>query len=212
MLAAYPLFERPWYLAHVPELDAIARRLLQADVRTPHDGDEAGMRAAVATVLREGQGGAELLFIKRAERASDPWSGHMAFPGGRRQATDKALLDTAMRETREEVGLDLASHGRAIARLPDVMPYSRMPHPITVTAFVFTLDANPAPLTLNDEVAEAIWAPFDAILANEHATRFYWQRDGINLDLPALRLEDGDGPVVWGLTYRMIELLREALT
>jgi 8-oxo-dGTP pyrophosphatase MutT (NUDIX family) len=117
-----------------------------------------------------------------------------------------------MRETREEVGLDLASHGRAIARLPDVMPYSRMPHPITVTAFVFTLDANPAPLTLNDEVAEAIWAPFDAILANEHATRFYWQRDGINLDLPALRLEDGDGPVVWGLTYRMIELLREALT
>jgi 8-oxo-dGTP pyrophosphatase MutT (NUDIX family) len=212
MLAAYPLFERPWYLAHVPELDAIARRLLQADVRTPHDGDEAGMRAAVATVLREGQRGAELLFIKRAERASDPWSGHMAFPGGRRQATDKALLDTAMRETREEVGLDLASHGRAIARLPDVMPYSRMPHPITVTAFVFTLDANPAPLTLNDEVAEAIWAPFDAILANEHATRFYWQRDGINLDLPALRLEDGDGPVVWGLTYRMIELLREALT
>ncbi len=194
-------------MADVPELGAIARRLMQANVQVPHDDDGGGLRAAVAAVLREGRGGAEVLLIKRAEREGDPWSGHMAFPGGRRHAADESLLDTAVRETLEEVGLDLAAHGRVIARLPDVMPYSRMPHPITVTAFVFTLE-RPAVLTLNEEVAEAIWAPLDPILANEPKTRFRFQRDGVDLDLPSLEI---DGRVVWGLTYRMLELLREAL-
>jgi 8-oxo-dGTP pyrophosphatase MutT (NUDIX family) len=201
------LFECSWYLPNVPELGAIARRLLQVDVHVPHDDDGEGVRAAVAVVLREGDAGVEVLLIKRAEREGDPWSGHMAFPGGRHQSADKSLLDTAVRETLEEVGLNLATHGRAIARLPDVMPYSRMPHAITVTAFVFNLE-RPAALTLNEEVAEAIWTPLDPILANEPKTRFRFQRDGVDLDLPSLEI---DGRVVWGLTYRMLELLREAL-
>jgi hypothetical protein len=62
---------------------------------------------------------------------------------------------------------------------------------------------------LNEEVAEVVWEPLDAVLENQHATRFHWKRDGFDLDLPAIRV---GGHVVWGLTYRMLELLREALT
>lgn len=188
--------------------DRLAERFRTEDVRRPLSEDGGGLRAAVAAVLRPGAGGEEILFIKRAERIDDPWSGHMAFPGGRRQPLDPTLLDTAARETLEEVGLDLHAHARPLARLPDVMPYSRMPHPLTVTAFVFALDRPPV-LELNEEVADAVWAPLEPILRGEGATTFRFTRDGIDLDLPALAV----GPhVVWGLTYRMIELFREAVT
>ena len=59
-------------------------------------------------VLREGSAGAEVLFIERAMRADDPWSGHMAFPGGRLEGGDDSARTAACRETREEVGLELS--------------------------------------------------------------------------------------------------------
>ena len=163
--------------------------------------------AAVAMVLTEGKSGADVLFIERARFTGDPWSGHMAFPGGRKQATDRSLLHTAQRETLEEIGLDLTKAARVVARLPDIMPYSRMPHPLTVTAFVFTLH-QPAELVLNEEVAAVVWAPFEGVLRGDGATKFRWQKDGLDLTLPALDIE---GNVVWGLTYRMLELMREVM-
>ncbi len=55
--------------------------------------------AAVTLLLRRGAvDGAEILFIKRAERTGDPGSGHRAFPGGRVDEHDATLLDVAMRE------------------------------------------------------------------------------------------------------------------
>jgi len=169
--------------------------------------DAEGLRAAVAAIMREHEGRPELLFIKRADREDDPWSGHMAFPGGRKQATDRSLLHTAQRETLEEVGLDLTKGCRVVARLPDVMPYSRMPHPLTVTAFLFVMHER-ATLTLNEEVAAVVWAPLEGVLRGEGATKFRWQKDGLDLTLPAI---DVEGNVVWGLTYRMIELMREVM-
>ena len=62
---------------------------------------------AVALVLAPGSMGLEALFIRRAERADDPWSGHIALPGGRREPGDADRLATAVRETREEVGVTL---------------------------------------------------------------------------------------------------------
>jgi 8-oxo-dGTP pyrophosphatase MutT (NUDIX family) len=188
-------------------LAELCARLDHAAASEPRAEDGEGLRAAVAAIMRERAGRPELLFIKRADRADDPWSGHMAFPGGRKQATDRSLLHTAERETLEEVGLDLTKGARAVARLPDVMPYSRMPHPLTVTAFLFVLDS-PADLVLNEEVAAVVWAPLEGVLRGEGATKFRWQRDGLDLTLPAL---DVEGNVVWGLTYRMLELMREVM-
>ena len=186
-------------------VERIAGRFPPEELREVRPDDASGLRAAVAAIVRPGASGEELLFIKRAEREGDPWSGHMAFPGGRREASDATLLDTAARETLEEVGLDLHALARPVARLPDVMPYSRMPHPLTVTAFLFALERD-ATLALNEEVAAAVWSPLDPILRGEGATTFRFVRDGVTFDLPAFDVEGG---VVWGLTYRMIELLRE---
>lgn len=65
-------------------------------------------------------GDPEILFIKRAGRVGDRWSGHVAFPGGRRDPPDVDDRATAIRETREEVGLDLAHrHCLYVGNLPE---------------------------------------------------------------------------------------------
>src|SRR6185436_21144367 len=83
----------------------------------------AGDQAAVAVILigSEATSTLELLLIQRSERAGDPWSGHMALPGGRRDARDIDLRATAMRETREEIGVELST-ARLLGRLDDLRP------------------------------------------------------------------------------------------
>src|SRR5438874_13769202 len=79
----------------------------------PQPAQAAGARpAAVSLVLVEGAEGAEILLIKRAERADDPWSGQIAFPGGRRDPGDRDRVGRAMRERGEGPGGGLAAAGR----------------------------------------------------------------------------------------------------
>ncbi|MGI9075932.1 MAG: NUDIX hydrolase, partial [Gemmatimonadaceae bacterium] len=90
-------------------------------------------RASVAVVLRLGDDAAlELLLIKRAEFAGDPWSGHVALPGGRREDTDKSATATAIRETLEETAIDLVRHGRLIGALDELQPRTRALPPIVI--------------------------------------------------------------------------------
>ena len=100
-------------------------------------------RAAVAIVLRDGPSGIEVLFIHRAEHPEDPWSGHMAFPGGRAEDGEPPLL-TAMRESAEEVGLDL---GRAelLGALDEVQAVRRVPVDLAIAPFVFRVPASATP-------------------------------------------------------------------
>jgi ADP-ribose pyrophosphatase YjhB (NUDIX family) len=93
-------------------------------------------RAAVALVLRGGTEGPELLVIKRSEAERDHWSGHLALPGGRAEPEDESLLATALRETFEEVGIDLRAGGEVLARLGTVKPQSPYVPRISVTPFV----------------------------------------------------------------------------
>ncbi|MDQ6718715.1 MAG: CoA pyrophosphatase, partial [Gemmatimonadota bacterium] len=125
--------------------------------------DSAMKRAAVAITLRAGADGElELLFIKRAEYPGDPWSGQIAFPGGRREAQDSSLEETAIRETREETGLDISASGRIIGALDEVQPQSvRLPE-LVVAPFVAVVDDVP-PFTLAGEVATAFWVPLASL-------------------------------------------------
>jgi len=152
--------------------------------------------AAVATVLREGPSGAEALFIKRAEREGDPWSGHLAFPGGKREPGDASLLATSIRETEEEVGLRLVP-GERVARLGDVRART---NGYRVAQFVFAIDDPDPPLVANAEVAATLWVPLARIEGDEGKETMTWNADGRTLVLPCVRLGEH---VLWGMTYRM---------
>ncbi len=153
-------------------------------------------RAAVALLLRERGLGLEILVIKRAENERDPWSGHMALPGGGQEPSDESVYDTARRETLEEVGIDLAA-GRYLGRLDDVGPRS-MPGQLIISAVVVTMDAEPGPLD-EREVVEAFWVPVDRLVEETVEIPDFpgsW---------PAFTYKDHY--VIWGLTHRILTQL-----
>jgi len=158
--------------------------------------------AAVALLLRDGKSGPEALFMRRAEHPSDPWSGQMALPGGRQADSDVSLLDTAIRETREEVGLDLSRQAEQIGQLDDLQAIARGKSQETVIRpFVFQLHQQ-SPLHVEKrEVAEALWAPLLPLYRGEVDTVRTYQWQGTRIDFPAY---DVGGRLVWGLTYQML--------
>ena len=184
-------------------MDALAQAL-RGRARV-EEADEFGLRwAAVALVLRGATfGDAELLFIRRAEREGDPWSGHVAFPGGRRDAGDATLDDTARRETQEELGLDLDTDARMIGVLDDLRPGSAALPSIAVRPFVFTLLRDVA-LVPNAEVHSLFWMPVAALRDPVRATEHVFERAGAELRFPAYRWGED---VVWGMTERIVSQL-----
>lgn len=165
--------------------------------------------AAVAAILREQNETLEVLFIRRAEREGDPWSGHMAFPGGRRSPSDTDLLATAVRETSEEIGLDLARTAELVGVLDDQDATGRgSTTSLPTRPFVFEL-RDDAPFTFNHEVTEALWTPVEPLYAGSRRTSVSVTYKGQDYKLPGWDL---DGRVVWGLTYRMMSTLLSALS
>lgn len=148
-----------------------------------------------------------VLLIRRAERAGDPWSGHMALPGGRREPGDLDLLATAIRETSEEVGFVLLPEDLA-GTLDDVVPRTPVLPPIAVRPFVFTA-ANRPQLLLNPEVADARWVQLDRLLLPESRRRVRVEIQGSSREVEAYHLEDA---VVWGMTERILSSLAALLT
>src|SRR5215510_10047679 len=110
----------------------LARKGASDGLATP----AAARSAAVAAVLRQGSRGPEVLLIKRAEHERDPWSGHMALPGGRRSPEDVNLIATAFRETEEEIAVPLARVGHYLGALDEVAPASPTLPPIIIAPFV----------------------------------------------------------------------------
>ncbi len=155
--------------------------------------------AAVALVLFEGPDGLEILLIRRAERADDPWSGQIAFPGGRYDVGDRDLEATAIRETREETGVDL-SRAEPLGALDDLYPRTALLPPVVVRPFVFALTRRAA-LFPSDEVQRAFWLPLGRL--SEPGVR----RDvtvtvrGGARTLPAYLVDDD---MIWGMTERIL--------
>ena len=188
-----------------PEIAALRAAL--ASRRPVEAEEEPGVRkAAVALIFRAAQDGStELLFIKRAEYPGDPWSGQIAFPGGREESGDSTLLETATRETREETGIDIAREGMIIGCLDDLRPRTVRLPAVVVRPFVAVLERS-EPLELSPEVALAFWIPFDS-LAHKEA----WREDtvvarGVQINARVFRHQDH---VIWGMTERILAQLLE---
>ena len=155
--------------------------------------------AAVALVLLEGPQGLEILLIKRAERGDDPWSGQMALPGGRYDAGDADLQATAVRETREETGVDLSAAER-LGALDDLHPRTSVLPPVVVRPFVFAL-THRADLVPSDEVQRAFWLPLGRLSEQGVRREVTLTLRGGTLTLPAYSV---DGELIWGMTERII--------
>ena len=120
-------------------------------------------RAAILLALRERTDGEpELLMIKRADADGDPWSGHIACPGGRMEPGDHDLAATAVRETWEETGVDVSRHGRLLGHLDELQPRSSMLPPIVIRPYVALVRAN-VEIVPSLEVASAFWVPIAAL-------------------------------------------------
>ena len=166
-------------------------------------------RAAVAMILREAGRDSDILMIRRAERDGDPWSGHMAFPGGRMDREDRHGHAVALRETREEIGLDLAEDP-CIGRLSEIMTHFQWRRrAMVVTPYVFRLDRETS-FEPNHEVDEVVWVPMSFLADPLNRKSMVWERRGVRLPLPCYHYE---GRRIWGLSLMMLDemlaLLRE---
>ncbi|MBM3264690.1 MAG: CoA pyrophosphatase, partial [candidate division Zixibacteria bacterium] len=140
-------------------------------------------RAAVALVVYEDVDGASVLYILRARREGDPWSGHIAFPGGRIEDTDAGPQETAERETLEEIGLDLRA-GRCLGRLDDLTTQLDSLH---VAGFVYSLAAKPV-LNRSPEVLSAFWFPVTRLLEPKRQGETVVRGEFANRSAPAIDL------------------------
>lgn len=160
-------------------------------------------RAAVALVLSGAESAPAALLVRRAERPGDPWSGHMALPGGHEQHGDRELLHTARRETLEEVGLNL-ERAELLGELDDLTPMRAAT--LLVRPFVFWLP-EPGPLSHSHEVAESLWVPLAELSHGNLRTTREVQVASTTLTVPAFVISDR---VVWGMTFHLLErFLRE---
>jgi len=158
------------------------------------------MEAAVALIIRAAQP-LEMLLIKRATYEGDPWSGHMALPGGRWEPGDRGLLHTAVRETLEETGVDLAAAGTALGRLEDVKPASPRLPSMRIAPFVFGVPEDVEIGETNYEVETAHWVKVDHLRHPETSSTIRIHFSGSSRTFPSYAVADEH---VWGLTHRIL--------
>jgi 8-oxo-dGTP pyrophosphatase MutT (NUDIX family) len=176
-----------------------------SDHDDPPIRDEDRVQAAVSLVLR-GKENLEVLLIKRARSERDPWSGHMAFPGGRRDDTDAEMVDTAVRETLEETGVDLAADGARLGDLDTVSPSSvRLPR-LTIYPFVFGVLHDATARVASREVDRVLWVSLDHLRSPGVHGNVEIELPGGTRSFPCFHVE---GEVVWGLTYRIMSQFLE---
>jgi 8-oxo-dGTP pyrophosphatase MutT (NUDIX family) len=187
--------------------EGLAARLAPAD--GPPPPGEAATHAAVVVLLRPAavpllgvaDGSAEILFIRRAVREGDPWSGHIAFPGGHAEPGDADLLAGAVREVLEEVGVDIGRGGRVLGRLPTLGPQSVHLPPLDVTPFVALAPEGVAVQPDPAEVDQAIWLPLSPLRRaglSEVVRRVF---KGEQREWPAYPSPLGP---IWGITERIL--------
>lgn len=170
-------------------------------------------QAAVILLIRELAEDDELLLIRRAERKGDPWSGHLALPGGRADREDSDLLATAAREAREEVGIDLldgsgapglpgpkASRERFIGRLPALSPVAPGVPLIEITPLIAVAPPNPR-LRLNEEVSDTWWLSINQLIIEGRSREHRLVHGGVTLKWPAY---PSPGGPIWGITERIL--------
>jgi len=174
--------------------------LLRSCERREIEGER---RASVALIFRENPlGELELFFIHRAEDPRDPWSGHMAFPGGRVDEGDSSSLAAVYRELREEVGVDLEGCGQLIARLSDQRAVAKGKRlGLVIEARVFEI-LEDVPMQANSEVQDMLWIPVSFFRDSGNRSAMDYLYGDVKLRLPCYRHGQ---KLIWGLSLLMLD-------
>lgn len=191
----------------LPELASFGERLRRtlagrspATVERPE-----ARRAAVALLVAPEGAEAAILFIKRQQRAGDPWSGQMALPGGFASVEDPSLEATARRETAEETGIELGGAAVLLGALDDVSPRTPYLPPIVVRPYAFLLERRVQPVP-GPEVEAAVWLPVAQLFAPRFRHPFRLVLPGETREFPAIVI---GAYTIWGLTERVVSQLED---
>jgi 8-oxo-dGTP diphosphatase len=185
---------RSFQLAATEAIDTLSR-VLESD----HEGQAAN--AAVALLLQIAEHDLRVLVVKRVENPSDAWSGQMALPGGKRDAKDRDLKDTVIREVAEEININVRAGGRFLGVLPPQQ--SKRRPDLTILPFVILLEQEPAIRVKEGEVDLFLWASLNDLVHKEASVTFSFE------ERPAYTLGQY---VVWGLTYNILHHFIDLLT
>jgi 8-oxo-dGTP pyrophosphatase MutT (NUDIX family) len=148
--------------------------------------------AAVALLVKCEEENLKFFLVKRAEVLGDPWSGDMAFPGGKRCEEDQSLFDTVYREVMEETMINL----KDTEFLGAMRPINSSVRPdMMIQPLVYRVFDEPV-VKLNQELTKALWASIDEIKENRTKDVV---KNWKNIDIFKVQ-----GETVWGLTYRML--------
>jgi 8-oxo-dGTP pyrophosphatase MutT (NUDIX family) len=189
------------------KIDLIREKL--ASYMPTRIGTSGYRKAAVALVFKAGDRGAEILLIERAVNQGDPWSGHMAFPGGRMESHDDSTWSAACRETLEEIGVELRG-AEYLGRLDDLTGNPRVSAKLVIAAHAFFVEESPPIVLDSSEVQGVIWFPLASLLDQS-----CWVEHAIpelpEMRFPGLLVGEPGRHVVWGLTYRFLEGMLQIL-
>jgi 8-oxo-dGTP pyrophosphatase MutT (NUDIX family) len=180
----------------IEELEKIIKE--RKSIKISRDGDF--IPAAVMLILKEERGEYFMLLIKRPESREDLFSGHMAFPGGKMKEGDRTRLDTAIRETFEETGIDLKEKGKILGELDDFNPINPRANHFVVSPYVAFLTEE-AEIRPNEEVAEILWIPLSHLKDEKNLEVRTIEKHGMLVKDYVFNYRDY---VIWGMTGRIL--------
>lgn len=167
--------------------------------------------ACVAAILRGNHwDNLELAYIRRATREQDRWSGQIAFPGGKAEPQDTSDLDTAIRETQEEIGITLSKND-LVGSLDDIQ--ARKAGQLLeffIRTFVFHIEEEAVFTLAPEEVADFFWIPLKNLSDPQNHRQFEFTRENQKVNLPAIQMPSE--PPLWGLTYMMTQNLIQKIS
>jgi len=158
--------------------------------------EEQGANAAVAVLLKQEKGDFSVFFVKRVENPVDPWSGQMAFPGGKRDPKDVNLKQTVVRETLEETGINLLDRCQFLGVLTALR--SRPRPDLRILPFVVLTDYEPIVRLNQKELKDFLWVQLKELIQSKTFVKFDFG------EVPAYSVRN---EVIWGLTYNILENL-----
>ena len=160
---------------------------------------------ALGLIVNE-QSSAELLLIKKSKRKNNPWSAHIAFPGGWYDKEDKNIKNTCIREVYEEIGLDLRQYKN--------IPMDRVKTHLGnwVYPFIFLMKKKPEIKNINkNEVEKVLYLSLEEFKKrkkvlkqpqNQREKNKKHKNKHIKIDqMAAFKLQEG--LVLWGLSYKI---------